>query len=224
MPVVSVTQPETRPAPVMVSVPPVDSGALVSASTTAALERIAASLVPLMVTCTEVVVPSANVVGPVGLGFVTFMKSLDTGRLGLGAAGLGGAEAALDLMGRYAGGRMQFGRPLSDKQSIQWMIANLATEIEALRSLVYRTAWLVDTGQPYTREAAMCKMFGSEGASRACDRALQVHGALGYNRDFPVERMWRDARIAEIFEGTNEIQRIVIAEQVMRQYGVRVRP
>jgi alkylation response protein AidB-like acyl-CoA dehydrogenase len=119
---------------------------------------------------------------------------------------------------------MQFGKPLSDKQSIQWLIADTATDVEALRSLVYRTAWLVDSGQPYTREAGMCKLLGSEVASRSISRAIQVHGALGYNRDFPLERMWRDARIAEIFEGTNEIQRIVIAEQVLRPYGVRVRP
>ncbi len=172
----------------------------------------------------EVAVPSANVLGQVGAGFITFMQTLDTGRLGLGAACLGGAAAALDLMCRYAASRVQFGRPIADKQLIQWMIADTATEIEALRSLVYRTAWMVDTHQPYTREAAMCKLYGSEVASRAINRALQVYGGWGYSRDFVLERMWRDARIAEIFEGTNEIQRIVIAEQVMRPYGVRVRP
>jgi acyl-CoA dehydrogenase len=172
----------------------------------------------------EVEVPAANVLGQVGAGFVVFMQSLDTGRLGLGAACLGGAEAALDAMCRYAAGRSQFGKLIGEKQSIQWLIANTAVEVETLRSLVYRTAWLVDTGQPYTKEAAMCKLYGSEVASRAVDRALQVHGALGYDRDFPVERTWRDARIAEIFEGTNEIQRIVIAGQVLRPYGVRVQP
>lgn len=172
----------------------------------------------------EVVVPSANVLGQVGTGFITFMATLDTGRLGLGAACLGGAEAALDYMCRYAAGRQQFGKPIGEKQAIQWLIANTAVEIEALRSLVYRTAWMVDTHQPYTKEAAMCKLYGSEVASRAIDRAVQVHGALGYNRDFPLERAWRDARIAEIFEGTNEIQRIVIAGQVLRPYGVRVSP
>jgi alkylation response protein AidB-like acyl-CoA dehydrogenase len=172
----------------------------------------------------EVAVPSTNVLGQVGAGFITFMQTLDTGRLGLGAACLGGAEAALDRMCRYAAGRTQFGKSLGEKQSIQWLIADTATEVEALRSLVYRTAWMVDTGQPFTREGGMCKLFGSEVASRAIQRALQVHGALGYSRDFPLERMWRDARIAEIFEGTNEIQRIVIAEQVLRPYGLRVRP
>ncbi|MCU0507637.1 MAG: acyl-CoA dehydrogenase family protein [Anaerolineae bacterium] len=172
----------------------------------------------------EVVVPSANVLGQVGAGFVTFMATLDTGRLGLGAACLGGAEAALESMCKYAAGRQQFGKPIAEKQAIQWMIADTASEVEALRSMVYRTAWMVDTNQPYTKEAGICKLFGSEVAARAINRAVQVHGALGYTRDFWIERAWRDARIAEIFEGTNEIQRIVIAEQMLRPYGVRVRP
>jgi acyl-CoA dehydrogenase len=170
----------------------------------------------------EVVVPSANVLGQVGAGFIIFMATLDTGRLGLGAACLGGAEAALEAMCRYAAGRSQFGKLIGEKQAIQWMIANTACEVEALRSLVFRTAWMVDTHQPFTREAAICKLYGSEVASRAADRAVQVHGALGYDRDFPLERNWRDARIAEIFEGTNEIQRYVIAGQMLRPYGVRV--
>ena len=101
----------------------------------------------------EVVVPSANVLGQVGAGFVTFMATLDTGRLGLGAACLGGAEAALDSMCKYAAGRQQFGKPIGEKQMIQWMIADTASEVEALRSMVYRTAWMVDTNQPYTKEA-----------------------------------------------------------------------
>ena len=170
----------------------------------------------------EVVVPSANVLGQAGAGFVTFMATLDVGRLGLGAACLGGAQAALDSMCRYAAARQQFGRLIGEKQMIQWMIADTAAEVEALRSLVYRTAWLVDTHRPFSKEAAICKLYGSEVASRALNKALQVHGALGYSRDFPLERMWRDARIAEIFEGTNEIQRIVVAGQVLRPYGVRV--
>ena len=104
------------------------------------------------------------------------------------------------------------------------MIADTATELEAIYSLVYRTAWMVDTGQAYTLQAAAAKLLGSEIASRAIDRCLQIHGALGYSRDFPIERTWRDARIGEIFEGTNEIQRIVIAENALAPYGVRVRP
>jgi alkylation response protein AidB-like acyl-CoA dehydrogenase len=172
----------------------------------------------------ELRVPHENVLGKVGEGFVTFMKSLDMGRLTLGAACLGGAQAALEWSVRWAKARKQFGAELAHKQSIQWMIANMATEVEALRSLVYRVGWMVDTGQPFTQLAAMCKMYGSEVASRAIDMALQIHGGLGSSRDFPIERAFRDARIAEIFEGTNEIQRIVIATNIFREHGVRIRP
>ncbi len=172
----------------------------------------------------ELRVPHENVLGKVGEGFVTFMKTLDMGRLTLGAACLGGAQAALEWAVRWAKTRKQFGVELAHKQSAQWMIANIATEVEALRSLVYRAAWMVDTGQPFTKLAAMCKMYGSEVASRAIDATLQIHGALGYTRDFPIELAFRDARIAEIFEGTNEIQRIVIASDIFREHGVRIRP
>jgi len=172
----------------------------------------------------DVRVPHENVLGKVGEGFIPFMKSLDMGRLTLGAACLGGAEMALETAVAWAKTRKQFGVELAHKQSVQWMIANLATEIEALRSLVYRVAWLVDTGQPFGQLAAMCKMYGSEVASRAIDMAVQIHGGLGLTRDFPIERAFRDARIAEIFEGTNEIQRIVIASNIFRQHGLRIRP
>jgi butyryl-CoA dehydrogenase len=172
----------------------------------------------------ELRVPHENVLGKVGEGFVVFMQSLDMGRLTLGAACLGGAQAALEASIHWAKTRKQFGVPLAHKQSVQWMIADMATEVEALRSLVYRVAWLVDTHQPFAQLAAMCKMYGSEVASRAIDTTLQIHGGLGYSRDYPVERNFRDARIAEIFEGTNEIQRIVIASNIFRQHGVRIRP
>lgn len=172
----------------------------------------------------ELRVPHENVLGKVGEGFVVFMQSLDMGRLTLGAACLGGAQASLEASIHWAKTRKQFGVPLAHKQSVQWMIADMATEVEALRSLVYRVAWLVDTHQPFARLAAMCKMYGSEVASRAIDTTLQIHGGLGYSRDYPVERNFRDARIAEIFEGTNEIQRIVIASNIFRQHGVRIRP
>jgi alkylation response protein AidB-like acyl-CoA dehydrogenase len=169
-------------------------------------------------------VPHENVLGKVGEGFVTFMKSLDMGRLTLGAACLGGAQAALDWSIHWAKTRQQFGTELAQKQSVQWMIADIGTELEALRSLVYRVAWMVDTGQSFTQLAAMCKLYGSEVASRAIDMALQIHGGLGYSRDYPIERAFRDARIAEIFEGTNEIQRIVIASRLFREHGVRISP
>jgi alkylation response protein AidB-like acyl-CoA dehydrogenase len=169
-------------------------------------------------------VPKENVLGQVGLGFVTFMKTLDIGRVSLGAATLGGASAALEASLRWVKARSQFGRPIAHQQSIQFMLADMATEIEALRSLVYRTAWLVDHHQPFIREAGMCKLLGSETASRCIDRAVQIHGALGLSRDFHLERGWRDARIAEIFEGTNEVQRIVIASELLQEQGVRIRP
>ena len=172
-------------------------------------------------------VPHENVLGKVGEGFITFMKSLDMGRLTLGAACLGGAQAALEAAIYWARTRKQFGVELAHKQSVQWAIANIATEVEALRSLVYRVAWMVDTGQTgqeFSQLAAMCKMYGSEVASRAIDLALQIHGGLGITRDYPIERAFRDARIAEIFEGTNEVQRIVIATNIFREYGVRIRP
>ena len=169
-------------------------------------------------------VPQENVLGQVGLGFVVFMQTLDIGRVSLGAATLGGAQASLQAALEWAKMRQQFGRPIAHMQSIQFMIADMAAEIEALRSLVYRTAWLVDNGKPFTREAGMCKLLGSEIGSRCIDRAVQIYGALGYSRDTAIERGYRDARITEIFEGTNEIQRFLIAEQLFRDIGVRVRP
>jgi butyryl-CoA dehydrogenase len=172
----------------------------------------------------DVRVPHENVLGKVGEGFIGFMKTLDIGRVTLGAACLGGAQAALDWCVRWARTRRQFGAELAHKQSVQWVIADIATEIEALRSLIYRVAWMVDTGQPFSREAAICKVYGSEVASRAIDKAVQVHGALGLTRDFAIERAFRDARISEIFEGTSEIQRIVIATDIFREHGVRIRP
>ena len=169
-------------------------------------------------------VPKENVIGEVGLGFVTFMKTLDLGRLSLGAACLGASDLALEKSVQWAKMRQQFGAPIAHKQSIQFMIADMATEIEALRSLIYRTAWLVDTGQPFSREAAMCKLYGSEVLHRCADRAVQIHGGMGYMRDYIIDLMYRDARITEIFEGTSEIQRIVIASDIFRQEGVRISP
>ena len=172
----------------------------------------------------ELRVPHENVLGKVGEGFIPFMKSLDMGRLTLGAACVGGADAMLEACIRWATTREQFGVELAHKQSVQWMIANMATEVEALRSLVYRVAWLVDTGQPFSQLAAMCKLYGSEVLSRAVDMTVQIHGSLGLSRDFPIERAYRDCRINEIFEGTSEVQRIVIATNIFREHGVRIRP
>lgn len=170
----------------------------------------------------DVRVPKENVLGQFGAGFLTFMKTLDVGRASLGAGCLGGAQAAMEASMQWAQAREQFGVPIATKQSVHFMIADMAVEIEALRSLVYRTAWMIDTGRPHIKEAAACKLFGSEVAGRCVNRALQIHGALGYSRDYWIELGWRDQRIAEIYEGTNEIQRIVIAANLFRPYGLRI--
>jgi alkylation response protein AidB-like acyl-CoA dehydrogenase len=170
----------------------------------------------------DVRVPKENVLGDFGAGFLTFMKTLDVGRASLGAATLGGAQAAMEASIRWSKAREQFGVPIATKQSVHFLIAEMAVEIEALRSLIYRTAWMIDTGQPHILEASACKLFGSDVSHRCIDRALQIHGALGYSRDFEIERGWRDQRITEIYEGTNEIQRIVIAANLFRPYGLRI--
>jgi alkylation response protein AidB-like acyl-CoA dehydrogenase len=170
----------------------------------------------------DVRVPKENVLGQFGAGFLTFMKSLDIGRASLGAACLGGAQAAMEASIRWSKAREQFGVPVATKQSVHFMIADMAVEIEALRSLIYRTAWMIDTGQPHILEAAACKLFGSEVAHRCIDGAVQIHGALGYSRDYEIERGWRDQRITEIYEGTSEIQRLVIAANLFRPHGLRI--
>lgn len=174
----------------------------------------------------DCVVPKENVLGQFGAGFLTALKTLDVGRISLGAGCLGGAQAALEAAIDFAKNRYQFGQPIAQKQAIQWMIADMATEIEALRSLVYRTAWMMDSGhmdRDFSTYAAMCKVFGSEVLDRCVDKCVQIHGGMGYMKKYPVERMYRDARITRIFEGTNEIQRLVIATNLFRKVGVRIR-
>ena len=171
-------------------------------------------------------VPAENVLGQFGAGFLTALRTLDVGRISLGAGCLGGAQAALDLSIDFAKSRYQFGEPVAQKQAVQWMIADMATEVEALRSLVYRSAWMLDSGQTgreFSTMAAMCKLFGSEVLGRCVDKCVQIHGGMGYMKDYPVERMYRDARITRIFEGTNEIQRLVIATNLFRKAGLRIR-
>jgi alkylation response protein AidB-like acyl-CoA dehydrogenase len=172
----------------------------------------------------EVEVPGANLIGQEGLGFVTFMKTLDLGRVTVGAASLGGAQKALEMVIDYARLADKYGMPLAHQQQVQFMIADMYSWVEMLRGLVYRTAWLVDNGRPFSREAYVCKLMGSEIASRCVSHAMEIHGALGLSRDFPLERYLRDARIAEIFEGTNEIQRIIIARDLLREVGVHIEP
>jgi alkylation response protein AidB-like acyl-CoA dehydrogenase len=165
----------------------------------------------------DVEVPAENLLGEQGEGFVNFMRTLDAGRIGIAALSLGIAEGAFDEALSYAGVRKQFGQPIASFQGVSFQLADMATEIEAGKHLVYHAAWLAQTGKPYGKEAAMAKLFCSELAMRATTKAVQIHGGYGYTKDYPVERMMRDAKICEIGEGTSEIQRIVIARHLLRQ-------
>lgn len=163
----------------------------------------------------ECEVPAENVLGQVGLGFLTAMKTLDVGRISLGAGAVGSSQALLQRCIEFARERRQFGRPIGANQAIQWMIADSAAEIHAGRLMVYHAAWKLDQGQRVSQEAAMVKLFCSELAGRVADRAVQIHGGLGYLKERPIERAYRDARILRIYEGTSEIQRLIIAEQLL---------
>jgi alkylation response protein AidB-like acyl-CoA dehydrogenase len=162
----------------------------------------------------DVEVPMENRLGGEGEGFVNFMKTLDSGRIGIGALSLGLAQGAFDSCVEFAGGRSQFGKKLKDFQGIQFTLADLATEIAAARHLVYYAAWLKETGRPFSREASMAKLYASEAAMRITTRAVQLHGAHGYSTRYAVERMMRDNKICEIGEGTSEVQRMVIARSL----------
>ena len=162
-------------------------------------------------------VPDENVLGDVGSGFVNFLKTLDAGRIGIGALSLGIAEGAYEQARAYAAERRQFGQAIAEFQGIQFMLADMATEIEAARHLVYHAAWLRENGRPFTKEASMAKLFASEVAMRVTTKAVQVHGGYGYTNEYPVERMMRDAKICEIGEGTSEIQRLVIARHILKE-------
>ena len=165
----------------------------------------------------DVEVPAENVLGEEGQGFVNFMRTLDAGRIGLAALSLGLAEGAFEQAMRYATVRRQFGKPIYEFQGVQFQLADIAMEIEAGKHLMFHAAWLAQHGKPFTKEAAMAKLFCSELAMRATLKAIQVHGGYGYTRDYPVERMMRDAKICEIGEGTSEIQRLVIARSLLRE-------
>ncbi len=162
-------------------------------------------------------VPEGQRLGEEGQGFINFMKTLDAGRIGVAALSLGLAEGALDTAVRYTSNREQFGQRVWDFQQVQFRLADIATDIEAGRHLTYHAAWLKDQGAPYSKQAAMAKLFCSELAMRATLGAIQVMGGAGYTSDYPVERMMRDAKICEIGEGTNEIQRLVIARQLLSE-------
>jgi alkylation response protein AidB-like acyl-CoA dehydrogenase len=148
-------------------------------------------------------------------GFRVAMATLDGGRIGIAAQALGIAQAAFDVASAYAQEREQFGRRIGDFQAIQWKLADMATEIDAARLLTYRAAWLKQEGRPHTAEGAKAKLYASEVARRQTAEAIQVLGGYGYTKEFPVERFYRDAKITEIYEGTNEIQRLVIARSIL---------
>jgi len=173
-------------------------------------------------------VPAGNLLGgeeqTPGQGWSIIEQTQDFARLSMAAICLGAAEGAMDASVQFATDREQFGVPIAKKQAISWMIADMATEIEALRYLVHRTAWACEQGENYRRLAAMCKLMGSEVACRVANKAVQLHGGAGYIRDLPIERMYRDARVTRILEGTSEIQRLVIASDIFRQRDLALEP
>jgi acyl-CoA dehydrogenase len=163
----------------------------------------------------DVRVPATNLLGEEGRGFRVALQTLDGGRIALGASCVGQAQAALDLAVEYSRQRRQFGRPIGSNQAIQWMLADSDVEIHAARLMVYHAAWKVDSGRRASHEAAIVKVYCTEMANRVIDRALQVHGGMGYMKEFPIERMYRDARILRIYEGTSEVQRMIIAGDLL---------
>ncbi|WP_409270685.1 acyl-CoA dehydrogenase [Neobacillus sp. SCS-31] len=162
----------------------------------------------------DVRVPAENLLGKRGEGFKQFLITLDGGRIGIGAMAVGIAQAAYDKARQYAKERKQFGKSLSSFQAIQFKLADMAMKIELARTMVYKAAWLKDKGKPFTKEAAMCKLYASEICMEVTDQAVQIHGGYGYMKDYHVERYMRDAKLLEIGEGTSEIQRIVIAREI----------
>jgi butyryl-CoA dehydrogenase len=173
--------------------------------------------------CTELVftdceVPVANRIGEEGEGYKVALSTLDGGRIGIAAQATGIAQGAFDAALSYAQQRQAFGHPISDFQAIQFMLADMSTEIEAARLLVRRAAWKQDSGARFSMEASIAKLFASEMSTRVAHKAIQIHGGNGYSQEYPVERAYRDSRITEIYEGTSEIQRLVIASWVLRSY------
>ena len=169
------------------------------------------------ITFENVRVPAENLLGEENKGFIYALKTLDGGRIGIGAMSVGLGRAALEHAARYADERVAFGKKIGRFQAIQWYIADMATQLEAARLLVYQAAQLRDAGQPYSKEAAMAKLFASESAMKAADNGIQILGGYGYSRDYPLERIFRDTKLMEIGEGTSEVQRIVISKLVMSE-------
>ena len=167
------------------------------------------------VTYEDVHVPVGNLIGEEEKGLQQTLATLDGGRIGIGAISVGLAQAAFEYAVNYARERKAFGKTISHQQAIQWMLADAATEIELARTMLYKAAWVKDQGRKYNKEAAIAKMFATEMAERVCRNAIQIHGGYGYSSEYPVERLYRDARLMTIGEGTSEIQRLVIARHVL---------
>ncbi len=161
-------------------------------------------------------IPKENLLGQEGDGFKIAMNTLDMGRIGIAAQSVGIAQACLDEAVQYSIKRVQFGKPISQLQAIQFMIADMAMEIEAARLLTYRAAYTKDKGLRFVKEASMAKLYASETANKCAYRALQIHGGYGYTKDFPLERYYRDARVTTLYEGTSEIQRLTIAKELLK--------
>jgi butyryl-CoA dehydrogenase len=164
----------------------------------------------------DVVLPERFRLGGEGEGFKVAMQTLDGGRIGIAGQALGIAQAAYEEAVAYAKERKAFGKPITQFQAIQFMLADMATELDAARLLVWRAAWMKDRGVRHSAESAMAKLYASEMCERVTSKAIQVHGGYGYVKEYDVERHWRDSRITEIYEGTSEIQRLVIASNVLK--------
>jgi alkylation response protein AidB-like acyl-CoA dehydrogenase len=162
-------------------------------------------------------VPRENLVGERDMGFIDTLKILDRGRIIIAAMALGLGRGALEESIRYAKEREQFGKPIADFQAIQWKLANMATELEAARLLIFKACSMLAQGKSINTEASMAKLFASEAALKACDEAIQIHGGYGYIKEYPVERYWRDCRICTIGEGTSEVQRLVISRNILKE-------
>lgn len=165
---------------------------------------------------TDCAVPEANRIGNEGEGYKVALSTLDGGRIGIAAQATGIAQGAFDAALKYSKERLAFGHPIAEFQAIQFMLADMATEIDAARLLIRKAAWKQDTGARFSQDAAIAKLFASEMATRVAHKAIQIHGGNGYSREYPVERAYRDARITEIYEGTSEIQRLVISSWALR--------
>src|SRR6267143_2597733 len=164
-------------------------------------------------------VPDESLLGEEGQGFVNAMEILDGGRISIAALAVGIAQGAYESALRYSGERQQFGKPIREFQAIQFKLADMATQIDAARLLMYRAAWAKDQGKKTTKESSMAKLFASEMSVHVCEEAIQIHGGYGYTKDYPPEKYWRDSKLCTIGEGTSEIQRIVIAREILKQHG-----